>query len=146
MSRQRSSPFSSSIASGAPPPASRSSSGVCAFEPTGCECRKTATTACSISRPGESAPYSRWTSRALANSASSSGTHWVLLPSTLSMVAGFASSPMACETVAAPGSARRAAGPTSGLGSQRSASRRAMASVRRIPRVRWNPSICVHRL
>ena len=45
-----------------------------------------------------------------------------------------------------PGSARKTLGPTKGAVSHFSASRRAMAKVRRMPRVRWNRSTCVQRV
>ena len=42
------------------------------------------------------------------------------------------------------GACRKTLGPTSGAVSHVSASRSAMAKVRKMPRVRWNPSNCVH--
>ena len=133
------------MASGAPLPAIRTSSGVYALRPIGCECRKTATTACSAVRPPPSAGSSSWICRALSSSASSSVVQSVRAPSAASDVATPASSRTASETPGAPGAASSADGPTSGAASHRSAARSAVARVRRMPRVRWNPSSCVQR-
>ena len=137
VSRQRRSPLSSSMASGAAFPASLRNSGVCALWPTGCEWRKTATTACSASRPAASAGSSVWIWRAFCSSASSSVAQSVLRPSVLSAVATPANSRTASEMPAAAGPASSAAGPINGLVSpHRSASRSAVAKVRSMPRVR----------
>ena len=132
--------------SGALLPAIRINSGVYAFLPVGCECRNTVTTACSASRPGRRAGDSRWIWRAFSSSASSSVLQSVWLPSTVPDVATPASSRTASEIPDLSGAANRADGPISGAVSHRSASRSAVASVRRIPRVRWNPSSWVQRL
>ena len=142
---QRRRPFCNSMPSGPVAPTSASISGVCAFDPMGCELRNTETTACSISRK-RSLPLSAWMFRAFCSSPSS--TVFQALPpfSTAESVATWARPRAASAIPSESGFGSSTAGPTSGLSSQLSASRSAMANSRRIPRVRWNRSNCVQRL
>ena len=134
------------MAPGAPAPTILTSSGVFALCPMGWEWRNTATTACSASRwpsPGTS----RCTRRAIWSSFSSSVRQSVRDPSgDCSEVEMPARSATASDTPSTSGAASRADGPITGHSSQPSASRSAVARVRRIPRVRWNPVSWVQRL
>ena len=132
---QRRSPCSSAMRSGRVAPTSPITSRVCAFCPIGCELRKTAQTACSTSRLLSPA-CSSWMVRALASSPSRIAAQSCPRLSVASRVAIPVSSRAASAMPVRSGAGRNTLGPTRGAVSQLSASRSAMANVRRMPRVR----------